>query len=124
MPTIKQKKAVENLVGNGGNVTKAMRDAEYSENTLNTPQKLTKSKGFEEILEEQGLTDEFLTNALVEDIKGKPKNRKPELELGFKIKGRMVEKHNAIGELKVIISEESAKRYGVQASQDTESSSS
>lgn len=50
MPTIKQKKAILNLVGNGGNVTKAMRDANYSENTLNTPQKLTESVGGRELL--------------------------------------------------------------------------
>ena len=36
MATLRQKKAVDNLVGNGGNVTQAMRDAGYSENTLNT----------------------------------------------------------------------------------------
>lgn len=47
--TIKQKKAALNLVGNGGNVTKAMIDAGYSPATANTPQKLTEAVGFEEI---------------------------------------------------------------------------
>jgi len=51
-PTLKQKKAVDNLVGNGGNVTKAMRDAGYSEATINTPQKLTESAGFKALLDE------------------------------------------------------------------------
>ncbi len=49
--TIKQQKAIENLVGNGGNVTQAMIDAGYSPATANTPQKLTESKGFEELRE-------------------------------------------------------------------------
>jgi len=48
MPTTKQKRAVANIVGNGGNVTKAMRDAGYSEGTVNTPQKLTDSVGYKE----------------------------------------------------------------------------
>jgi len=91
MATNKQKNAVENLVGNGGNVTKAMRDAEYSENTLNTPQKLTESKGYEELMEEY-LPDNMLLRALHEDIDVKKQNRKAELELAFKIKGRMVER--------------------------------
>ena len=52
MATLKQKKALDLLVGNGGNVTKAMRDAGYSENTANTPQKLTESDGWQELLEE------------------------------------------------------------------------
>ena len=57
-----------------------------------TPQKLTESKGFKELCEEYGLTDELLLKSLVEDIKNKKKNRKPELELGFKIKGRLQDK--------------------------------
>jgi len=52
MATIRQRAAAKNLVGNGGNVTQAMRDAGYSENTLNTPGKLTQSKGFISILED------------------------------------------------------------------------
>ena len=79
---------------NGGNVSQAMRDVGYSENTAKTPQKLTESVGFIELCEEKGLTDSFLINALVEDIKEKKGNRKAELELGFKIKGRLVQKLN------------------------------
>jgi len=48
MATIKQKEAVKKIVGNHGNVTKAMRDVGYSENTINTPQNLTESKGYKE----------------------------------------------------------------------------
>lgn len=41
--TIKQKKAIQNVVANGGNVTQAMLEAGYSPNTANTPSKLTSS---------------------------------------------------------------------------------
>ena len=91
MATIRQKRAFEKIVENGGIVSKGMRDAKYSPETAKTPSKLTDSKGFKELCKEYGLTDQLLLTALVEDIKGKKKNRKPELELGFKIKGRLTE---------------------------------
>ena len=92
MATQRQRKAVNNIVDNGGIVSKAMEKAGYSKKTAKTPQKLTESKGFKELCEEYGLTDELLLKSLVEDIKNKKKNRKPELELGFKIKGRLQDK--------------------------------
>ena len=52
MATIKQKKAIKNVVENGGNVSKAMRDANYSKETAKNPKKLTKSKAWEELMEE------------------------------------------------------------------------
>lgn len=48
MATDKCKKAVKNIVENGGIVSRAMEDAGYSPNTAKTPQKLTESKGFKE----------------------------------------------------------------------------
>ena len=92
MATERQKKAVNNIVENGGIVSKAMRDAGYTDKTSKTPQKLTESKGFEEICKEYGLTDKMLVKALVEDIKAKPQNRIAELNLGTKIKGLQQEK--------------------------------
>lgn len=82
-------RAINLMVGNGGNVTKAMIEAGYSPATANTPQKLTTSKTFREIMNESGLTDEFLTQALHSDIKDKPKRRVRELELAFKVAGRL-----------------------------------
>lgn len=122
-PTNKQKIAFDNLVGNGGNVTKAMIDANYSIATANTPQKLTESKGFKLLCKVAGLTDEFLTNALVEDIKKKPQNRKAELELGFKVTGRLKEADNSQKTLILVLSGESAQRYNVKPTQFTEDSS-
>lgn len=89
MATIKQIKAAQALVENGGNVSAAMREVGYSEHTAHTPQKLTESDGFKEVMEKSGLTDDFLTKALYEDIKGKPKRREKELRLAFQVKGRL-----------------------------------
>jgi hypothetical protein len=90
--TTKQQVALENMVENGGNVSRAMLNAGYSPNTAKTPQKLTGSKGFLALCEEKGLTDDLLVQALVEDIRDKKGNRKAEIELGFKIKGRLLQK--------------------------------
>ena len=84
-----QKRAVDYLVENGGTVGKAMRKAGFSKKTAHTPQKLTESKGFKELCVKAGLTDNFLLEALVDDIEGKPKRRFKELELGFKVLGRL-----------------------------------
>lgn len=103
MATIKQKKAVKELVGNGGNVTKAMKDVGYSKETAHTPQKLTNSKGFKEICKENGLTEQFITKCLYNDIKDKPKNRKGELELASKILGLSNEKLQISGGAEAIV---------------------
>ena len=92
MATSKQKKAVDKLVENGGNVSKAMEAAGYSKATAKTPQKLTESKGFMELLDEYGLTENLIVTALVEDIKMKPQNRKAELELGAKLRSMLVDR--------------------------------
>lgn len=78
------------MVENGGNASKAMVDAGYSPNTAKTPSKLTESKGYLEMLDKFGLTEELILTSLVEDIKSKPGNRKAELELGVKIRGMLV----------------------------------
>jgi len=101
MPTEKQKRAVEKMVENGGVVSRAMEDAGYSPNTARTPQKLTNSDGFKELCEQCGLTDNLILNSLVEDIKLKPQNRKPELELGAKIKGMLIDKQEHSGNINI-----------------------
>lgn len=92
MSTQKQRKAVENMVENGGNVSKAMRDANYSIETAKNPKKLTESKGYKEILNELGLTEGLIAKSLVDDIKAKEKNRVQELRLGAEILGMKGEK--------------------------------
>ena len=85
MATLKQIDAVEKLVENGGVVSRAMIDANYSLATAKTPQKLTESKGFKEICKKYGLTESLILKSLVSDIKKKPKERVKELNLGAEI---------------------------------------
>ncbi len=115
MSTNKQERALEKMVENGGIVSQAMIEAGYSPNTAKTPQKLTESIGFIELCEEKGLTDDLLINSLVEDIKKKKGNRRAELELAFKIKGRLVPKKDIEDDTQRIIldiSEQLNKAYG------------
>lgn len=67
MATLKQRKALANLAENGGNKYRAMLDAGYSHETAKSPQKLTKSKGFNELLEEY-LPDELLQKVHLEGL--------------------------------------------------------
>jgi hypothetical protein len=87
MATQKQKAALQKMVENGGNVSKAMKEAGYTDSTSKNPSKLTSSKGFRELAAERGLTNELIFDALVEDIKAKKKNRIAELSLAAKITG-------------------------------------
>lgn len=50
MPTYRQKLVASKLVENGGNIGEAMVSAGYSPNTAKTPQKLTTSKGWLELM--------------------------------------------------------------------------
>lgn len=48
MATLKQKKVIDKMIENGGNVSDAMREVGYSPKTAHNPQKVTDSKGFKE----------------------------------------------------------------------------
>lgn len=87
MPTIRQRKAVDKIVENRGNISKAMIEAGYDETTAKNPKNLTESKGFKQLLEEAGLTPSLIINSLTEDIRAKPKQRVGELRLGADIIG-------------------------------------
>lgn len=65
--TSKQLRAIDNLVENGGNVSKAMRDAGYSAQTAKTPQKLTQSKAFQEVMA-AAITDEKLIKVIKDGL--------------------------------------------------------
>lgn len=99
---MRQKLVIKKIVENGGNISKSMREVGYSPMTAQDPKKLTSSKGFKELCEQYGLTDELILTSLVDDIKGKPKNRKPELELAAKIK-RLVGNEEKENNVTVII---------------------
>ena len=93
MATLKQKKAIDNAVENGGNVSKAMRDAGYSPNTAKNPSKLTNTSAWAELMDIY-LPDDMLLRALSDDIEKKEGSRKGELELAYKLKGKMTEKQS------------------------------
>lgn len=93
MPTIRQRKALDRIVENHGNVSKSMREAGYPYATAKNPKNLTESQGFRELLEEYGLNEGLITKSLVEDIKKKEQNRLGELRLGSEILG-MTEKES------------------------------
>lgn len=123
MATVKQKKAFDIAVENGGNMSRAMREAGYSPATAKTPDKLTKSDGYKELMEEYGLTEGLIARALVNDIKKKPKNRVAELKLASEILG--MKAVQGTGENKTLIiniTGETAQRYGLTASNPETSS--
>lgn len=87
MATLKQKAAIENVVENGGIVSKAMIDAGYSEKTAKTPQKLTESKAWLEIMEEH-LPDSKLAEKHEELLNHEEGNIQVKaLDMAYKLKG-------------------------------------
>lgn len=65
-PTVKQKRAMANLVENGGNVYRAMVDAGYSPATAKNPNKLTDSVTFRSIAEQ--IPDDLLVQVHMEGL--------------------------------------------------------
>lgn len=99
MATEMQEKALDAVVEAGRTKKRiikgqVLRSVGYSEAVATQPDKVFKSKGFLDLCDELGLTEDLLTTALVDDIKSKPKNRKAELELGFKVRGLLKERDN------------------------------
>lgn len=114
MATQKQKEALDKIVENRGNVSKSMREVGYTPATAKNPRNLTESQGFIQLCEERGLTEDFLVDALVEDIEKKPQNRKSELELGFKVRGKLTDRPEGNKTLIINVSGETAERYGLK----------
>ncbi len=96
MATDLQKRALESLVEASRTKKRVLKGqvlklAGYAPNTAIKPNQVFESKGFLDLCEEVGLTDLFLTKALVDDIKHKPRNREKELRLAFNVKGKLNE---------------------------------
>lgn len=68
MPTIKQKRAFKAIGENGGVVSKAMETAGYSKTITHATEKLTNSKGWQELME-QHLPDKLLAKVHHEGLK-------------------------------------------------------
>lgn len=103
-PTMRQVKALEYLVENGGSKSEALRKAGYSPAIVHSPDKVIESKGFQQLLEDSGLTDSFLLDSLKTDIENKAGNRLGELTLGFKLKGRLTDKVEHSGTVNLSLS--------------------
>ena len=91
MATERQKIAIDKVIENRGNVSKAMKEAGYTAASAKNPSNLTDSKAWAELMDIY-LTDDMLLRALSDDIEKKEGSRKGELELAYKLKGRMTEK--------------------------------
>jgi len=128
--TLRQKKAIEKVVENGGNVSKAMRDADYSLATTKTPQKLTQSKAWMELMEEHLPDDKLLEKhkealdavkpigaQILIDKEGKVVSKDNEgmievpdqqtrlkaVELGYRVKGKLRPEEGATLEAKILV---------------------
>lgn len=144
MATIKQKKAFKKAVENGGNVSRAMIESDYSPATAKTPQKLTTSKGWQELLDKH-LPDKLLAEKHRELLNKKEVVTKNNvttgevdtietgeidvtavtkgLDMAYKLKGRYANEDGGNKTLVLIVSGESAKRYNVKPNGLTEDSS-
>jgi hypothetical protein len=86
--TIRQKR-VAKLVENGRTMGEVMVQAGYSPNTAKAPTKLTKSKGWKELVEKH-MPDEKLLKVHNELLASKQDQiRLGAVGLGYKVKGRM-----------------------------------
>lgn len=65
--TFRQKIAIQKVIENGGNVSKAMREAGYSPQSAVNPSKLTESKTWEELME-QHFPDSKLSKVIDEGL--------------------------------------------------------
>lgn len=102
MSTLLQEQLAEAIVANKSlprdkrkNKKELLVSAGYSPVTAGaTPSVILDSKGVKEALATYGLTERLITEALVADIKGKPKRRVKELSLGADILGMKEERPN------------------------------
>lgn len=94
--TIKQKKFVKEYIETGNATEAAARVYDVTDRNSARAiggENLSKlAKTIDEICEEVGLTDDFILKCLTEDIQLKPQNRKAELELAMKVKGKLTDK--------------------------------
>lgn len=97
-PTLKQKVVFEKTLENNGNVGEAMREAGYSEASSQNPQLVTKSKGWQQLVEE------FLPNDVLAEKHRQLLNKTDEkgsldvnavakgLDMAYKLKGSYARK--------------------------------
>ncbi len=119
MATLKQKRAVKKILENPEmpiSRVMALPEVGYSLATATNPKDLTESKGFKEALAENGLTEAFITKALVSDINEKPRKRFFELNLGAEILGMKKRDPAQTNVLIVNVTPNGARKYGIKPS--------
>jgi len=149
--TLRQKAAIKNVVENGGNVSKAMRDAKFSPKTAKTPKKLTNSKAWMELMEQYLPDDKLLIKheealeatkpigaQILIDKDGETISKENEgmievpdqvvrlkaVELGYRVKGKLRPEEGASIEAKIlVIPSELIKKYDTPITQDASDSS-
>lgn len=126
MATVRQKVAFKEVV-NGSTLTKAMKTANYSPETVKRTNKLTRTKGWAELVDDfisdkellrvhkEGLAATRMSNSLTSPDEILPDYlvRHKYLDSGYKIKGRYQDKDVSNKALIVIIAGQAANRYGV-----------
>ena len=128
--TFKQKTAIEKVVENHGNVSKAMREAGYDDTTAKNPKNLTESKAWVQLMEDH-IPDEDLLIPHKEALKavkqigaqilidkdGKTISKENEgmievadhatrlkaVELGYRVKGKLRPEEGASIEAKILV---------------------
>jgi hypothetical protein len=145
MASVKQKKAFKQVLS-GTKITKAMVSAGYSVSTSRSTGKLTNSKGWQELME-QHLPDSLLAKKHKEglnatsktpqisgrDNKGAPEyeyvdepdfsTRHKYLDTAYKLKGRYSSSEGGNKTLVLIVTGESANRYGATINASPEDNS-
>lgn len=127
MSTLRQELAAKEIVANGGNVTKAMLAVGYSVATAETPGKLTKSRGFNELIEKylperhllakhrtfldsKRIIKTFRKGDLQETIEETDPNAVKALDMAYKLRGKY--KGDVTNNVLVInVSEQASGRY-------------
>lgn len=104
-------RVVKNLIENGGHKGKALIDAGYSEVTAQNPKKILETKSMTHALNSAGLSIERLNSYLNEDIEAKKGNRFQELQLAYKLHGKLKDTKEGDKTLILNITGESASRY-------------
>jgi hypothetical protein len=86
--TIRQKKVIEDVVANGSPMAVAMRKAGYSEAYARHPEKIKRTKTFQDLLDEH-LPDDLLVTRHHDLVKSKDDNiGLRAVEAGYKIKNK------------------------------------
>jgi hypothetical protein len=148
--TIKQKLAMKLSLENGGNITKAMREAGYNENTIHNPSNLTQSKTWLRLMEDK-LPDTKLLDKHIEALEatrtvsaqvlvqsnGKVVKKEDEgiietpdyltrlkaVELGYRIKGKLRPEEGTNQTNILVIPGELIKKYDTSPAPDPSHSS-